>query len=336
MSGKPLVTVLDAPTIEGRRFTASTPLPDYWALTKPEINLLIAIATFAGFYLGRPSGTHEFPFLLLIHTLFGTLLVASGTGTLNQYMERRFDAQMRRTARRPLAAGRMQPSSVLRFGVTLSVAGVAYLAATTNILASLLTVATLASYLFLYTPLKRITPLSTLVGAIPGAMPPLIGSAAVSGRLASEAWVLYLILFLWQFPHFMAIAWMYREDYDRAGYLVLPKGKARVPFVTLETFLPLLAVVATSMVQFPTQHAAMFYCASALLGLGFLYFGLKLRAATVEVGRTPTARGVDSLPSVVVRAKRDTVQSGQNVIHVPAQQILDRLFRWKRRRTASP
>ena len=125
MSGKPLVIVLDAPTfdaptIEGRRFTASTALADYWALTKPEINFLIAIATFAGFYLGRPSGPHGFPLLLLVHTLFGTLLVASGTGTLNQYLERRFDAQMRRTARRPLAAGRMEPSSALWFGIALT------------------------------------------------------------------------------------------------------------------------------------------------------------------------------------------------------------------------
>ena len=122
-----------------------------------------------------------------------------------------------------------------------SVAG--YLALTTNLLASLLAVATLASYLFLYTPLKRITPLSTLVGAIPGAMPPLIGSAAASGKLCSEAWVLYPILFLWQFPHFMAIAWMYREDYDRAGYLVLPRGHSRDRIATLQTILPLLLLV---------------------------------------------------------------------------------------------
>jgi protoheme IX farnesyltransferase len=115
----------------------------------------------------------------------------------------------------------------------------------------------LLTYLFLYTPLKRKTPLCVLVGAFPGAMPPLIGWAAASGRLNSEAWALYAILFLWQFPHFIAIAWMYREDYDRAGYLVLPKGNARVPFVTLETLLPLLTLVAISMVRFPTRHAAL-------------------------------------------------------------------------------
>jgi protoheme IX farnesyltransferase len=173
---------------------------DYWALTKPEINFLIAIATFAGFYLGWPAQLHGFPFLLLIHTLLGTLLVASGTGTLNQYLERRFDAQMRRTARRPLAAGRLEPSSARWFGILISFAGSIYLAAAVNALASLLAILTLVSYLTLYTPLKRKTPLCTVVGALPGAMPPLIGWAAASGKLSFEAWVLCALLFLWRFP----------------------------------------------------------------------------------------------------------------------------------------
>jgi protoheme IX farnesyltransferase len=125
----------------------------------------------------------------------------------------------------------------------------------------------------LYTPLKRKTPLCVLVGAFHGAMPPLIGWAGASGRLNIEAWILYAIVFLWQFPHFMAIAWMYREDYDRAGYLVLPKGKTRVPFVIMETLLPLIALVGCSIVQFPTRHPTVFYSAVVLLGLGFLYFG---------------------------------------------------------------
>ncbi|MGB9202471.1 MAG: heme o synthase, partial [Terriglobales bacterium] len=239
-------------------------------------NFLIGIATFAGFYLGRPSAPHQFPFLLLIHTLFGTLLVASGTGTLNQYIERRFDAQMRRTSRRPLASGRMEPSSALWFGITLAVAGAGYLAATTTILASLLAVATLASYLFVYTPLKRITPFSTLVGAIPGAMPPLIGSAAASGRLSSDAWVLYLILFLWQFPHFMAIAWMYREDYDRAGYMVLPRGRSRDRIATLQTILPLLfLVLATPLPAVWRESGPLYLVGALLLSLSFLYFGMR-------------------------------------------------------------
>ena len=133
----------------------------------------------------------------------------------------------------------------------------------------------LMTYLFLYTPLKRKTSLCVLAGAFPGAMPPLIGWASASGRLNIEAGILYAIVFLWQFPHFMAIAWMYREDYDRAGYLVLPKGNARIPFMTLETLLPLLALVAISIVQFPTRHAAIVCCAGALLSVGFLYFGLE-------------------------------------------------------------
>jgi protoheme IX farnesyltransferase len=250
-------------------------LSDYWALTKPEVNFLILITTGVGFYLGCGSEARPLSFLGLFNTLLGTLLVASGTGTLNQYIERKFDAQMRRTSRRPLAAGRLEPSAVLAFGILLAVAGSTYLAIAAGRLASLLALLTLLSYLFLYTPLKRRTPLCVLVGAFPGAMPPLIGWAAASGRLNMEAWLLYAILFLWQFPHFMAIAWMYREDYDRAGYLVLPKGNTRIPFVTLETLLPLLALIAISIVQFPTVHPPIVYCVEALLGVGFLYFGLE-------------------------------------------------------------
>jgi protoheme IX farnesyltransferase len=275
MSGKPLMMPVDTPTVAKRHFTAFAMLSDYWALTKPEVNFLILITTFAGFYLGCADAGRQFSFLALFNTLLGTLLVASGTATLNQYIERQFDAQMRRTSRRPLAAGRLEPSAVLAFGILLSVAGSIYLAIAAGMLASLLALLTLLSYLFLYTPLKRRTPLCVLVGAFPGAMPPLIGWAAASGRLNMEAWLLCAILFLWQFPHFMAIAWMYREDYDRAGYLVLPKGNARIPFVALETLLPLLGLVTISIVQFPTRHAAIFYCAGALLGLGFLYFGLE-------------------------------------------------------------
>ncbi len=201
---------------------------DYWALTKPDINFLIATVTAAGFYLGLPVERRGFPFLLLIHTLLGTLLLSSGASALNQFMERRFDARMRRTARRPLAAGKLEPASALRFGLLLSITGSVYLAVAVNILASLLSVVTLVTYLFVYTPLKRKTPWCTLAGAFPGAMPTLIGRAAASREVSAEAWGLYSILFLWQFPHFMAIAWMYREDYARAGYLVLlPDSRAR-------------------------------------------------------------------------------------------------------------
>ena len=254
---------------------AGSTLSDYWALTKPEVNFLILITTGIGFYLGCANEARLFSFAGLLNTLLGTLLVASGTGTLNQYVERKFDGQMRRTARRPAAAGRLTPAAVLAFGIALAAAGTVYLAATVNLLASAFAALTLLTYLFLYTPLKRKTSLCVLVGAFPGAVPPLIGWAGASGRLNIEAWILYAIVFLWQFPHFMAIAWMYREDYDRAGYLVLPKGKTRVPFVILETVLPLIVLVGCSIMQFPTRHPAIFYCSGALLGLGFLYFGME-------------------------------------------------------------
>ena len=275
MSGQPIISEVTSSAGKARLSAGLRLLADYWALTKPEVNFLILITTGVGFYLGCRNEARPLSVLALFNTLFGTLLVASGTGTLNQYIERKFDAQMRRTARRPAAAGRLKPAAVLTFGIVLAVAGSIYLAIAANLLASLLTILTLLTYLFVYTPLKRKTPLCVLVGAFPGAMPPLIGWAAASGRLNIEAWILYAIVFLWQFPHFMAIAWMYREDYDRAGYLVLPKGSARIAFVTLETLLPLVALGAISIVQFPTRHAVIFYCASALLGLGFLYFGLE-------------------------------------------------------------
>jgi len=268
-----------APAVNARQ-TLTAPVraavADYWTLTKPEINLLIAIATLAGFYLGRPSGPYEFPFLLLIHTLFGTVLVASGSGTLNQYIERRFDAQMRRTARRPVAAGRIKPSTALWSGIGLSAAGAVYLAVAANVLASLLAVFALASYLFAYTPLKRKTPLCTFVGALPGAMPPLIGYAAAVGRLSLEAWILYLILFLWQFPHFMAIAWMYREDYDRAGYLVLPRGHSIDRCATLQTILPLLLLVPAALLPSVWCECGLIYLLGALLlSVSFLYCGMQ-------------------------------------------------------------
>jgi protoheme IX farnesyltransferase len=275
MSGQSIITQeLRSFESQHKRFAGST-LSDYWALTKPEINFLILITAGVGFYFGYRDAGRPLSFLALFNTLLGTLLVASGTGTLNQYIERKFDAQMRRTARRPAASGRLKPAAVLAFGIVLAGAGSVCLAAAVNPLTSVLAILTLLSYLFVYTPLKRKTPLCVLVGAFPGAMPPLIGWTGASGRLSIEAGILFGILFLWQFPHFMAIAWMYREDYDRAGYLVLPKGNMRIPFVTLETLLPLLALLAISVVQFPIRHAAIFYCAGILLSLGYLYFGLK-------------------------------------------------------------
>ena len=271
MATESSIAALEVASAQRAHFVRSKVLADYWALTKPEVNFLIVITTFAGFCLARPVMSYDFPLTLLMHTLAGTLLVASGAGALNQFMERCFDAQMRRTARRPLVSGSVKPVAVLWFGILLSSAGGVYLAMAVNALASLLAVLALLSYLFLYTPLKRRTPLCTLVGAFPGAMPPLIGWAAASGRLSLEAWVLFAMLFLWQFPHFMAIAWLYREDYDRAGYLVLPRGKRRNRFVAWWSVLPALALIPLSLIPVFLGSAGPVYAVGALL-LGSYFF----------------------------------------------------------------
>jgi protoheme IX farnesyltransferase len=276
MSQRSALTRFSPIAVEERHSGRPTPLSDYWALTKPEVNLLILITTFVGFYLA-PASDGRFSFARLFNTLLGTLLVASGTGGLNQYLERKFDAQMRRTARRPAAAGRLKPSAVLAFGTLLAAVGSIYLAIAVNLLASVLATLTLVAYLFVYTPLKRKTPLCVIVGAFPGAMPPLIGWAASSGSLAHHAWILYALLFLWQFPHFMAIAWMYREDYARAGYLVIPQdGGARARFLDCQTVLPLLALVPLSLLPGLAVTWPLFYWIGALfLSLGFLYYGMQ-------------------------------------------------------------
>jgi protoheme IX farnesyltransferase len=191
----------------------------YVTLTKPDVTFLVVITTVAGFYLGS-TGLPDW--MLLLRTLCGTALVAGGTAALNQYIECDIDAVMRRTASRPLPAGQLQPRQVLVFGLATIFVGTAWLAIAVNALSSGLALATCLLYLCLYTPLKKHTTYATAVGAIPGALPPLIGWAAAHGSLSVGAWVLFAILFFWQFPHFMAIAWMYREDYARGGIRMLP------------------------------------------------------------------------------------------------------------------
>jgi heme o synthase len=276
MATKPILAALDVSLVQGRRIASSNVLFDYWELTKPEINFLIAITAATGFWIGSPAAPPHFPWMRFIDTLLGTVFVASGAATLNQLIELQYDAQMRRTARRPLASGRIARSHALWFGVLLSVFGVVYLAISTNAFASLLATLTLLSYLFLYTPLKRITPLCTLVGAVPGAAPPLIGWTAACGHLDAAAWVLFAIVFLWQFPHFMSIAWMYREDYARAGYLVLPKSKLRDRFVTWQSLLPGLGLFIVGIAPALRGQSGIAYFAGALvLGVVFLYYSAR-------------------------------------------------------------
>ena len=191
----------------------------YWALTKPDVSLLVLITTAAGYYMGARGSLNWWH---MLQTVLGTGLIAAGTAALNHYIERESDRYMRRTAGRPLPTGALQPREALSFGITLSVAGALYLYFTVGWLAALVGSAACVSYLVAYTPLKKRTVWATFVGAFPGAVPPVIGWVAASGALDAGALLLFAILFLWQFPHFHAISWMYREDYARAGILMLP------------------------------------------------------------------------------------------------------------------
>lgn len=247
---------------------------DYFALTKPRITWLILMSTGVGYLFGLRG---EWDLLTLLHTILGTGLLASGTATLNQWYERDEDAKMRRTERRPIPAGRVTPGKAAIFGILLSATGFLELSLAVNLLTGLLGLITLASYLLLYTPLKKRSPLSTTVGAFPGAMPPLIGFAAASGTLTAEAWVLYGILFLWQFPHFYSIAWMYREDYGRAGILMLPVVEPDGRSTSREIVLYSLALIPASLLPALLSMSGRIYlCGALLLSSFYFYTGLRV------------------------------------------------------------
>lgn len=205
-------------TVVQRRSAIGSVVQDYLELSKARIVFMVILTTLAGFLMASAGSVQP---LLLIHTLLGTAFVAAGTNALNQWWERDLDRKMKRTCRRPLPDGRITPAAAFVFATSISIVGIAYLWVLCGALASILSFVTLTSYLFAYTPLKRITPHSLLIGAIPGAIPPMIGWAAVRGGLDAGAWILFAILFLWQLPHFLAIGWMYRDDYARAGFRVV-------------------------------------------------------------------------------------------------------------------
>jgi protoheme IX farnesyltransferase len=254
--------------------TLRSKVRDYYVLTKPEVNLLILMTTSAGFYLGsRPP----LRVVALLNTLLGTLLVASGTATLNQWMERLWDGRMRRTARRPIPSGRLNPADAFLFGVLLSVSGALYLATSVNRLSSLLAASTLLSYLLIYTPLKRRTSLCTLLGAFPGAMPTLIGWAGAANRIDWRAWYLFAILFLWQFPHFLAIALMYREDYARADYRMLPRFDQDARFTRAEILGFAVVLVAATLVPVLSHGGSAYFSLMGLAGTFLMFHVVKLR-----------------------------------------------------------
>ena len=262
--------------------TAVAPLPRlstrdriaaYAELTKPRITFLIVLTSAAGFALASPGAVN---YSALLSAMFGIALLSSGIATLNQYIERDLDSLMRRTADRPLPSGKLHPNEALIFGWTLTIVAEVYLALMVNPLSALLGLTVIAGYLFAYTPLKTRTTLSTMVGAFPGAVPPLIGWAAARGEIGLEAWVLFAILFLWQFPHFLAIAWMYREDYGRAGILMLPvvEPEGRVTAQQIVVYTVLLLPVSLLPTALGTS-GKIYFVGAIVLGLLFLYSSIR-------------------------------------------------------------
>ncbi len=245
---------------------------DYLELTKPRVTLMVVITMAFGFYLGSRGAMD---WLLLVHALIGTALVAGGTSALNQYWERDLDAKMLRTKNRPLPSGRLQPRAALLFGSIISATGIAELFFMVNGLTALLAAATLFSYVFLYTPLKQKNSLSTIVGAVPGALPPLGGWTAARNDLSIEGWILFAILFIWQLPHFLAIAWIYREDYLRGGFPMLTVIDPEGDSAGRQIISNCLALLPVSLLPTIVGMAGRFYFIGALaLSLFFLGCGI--------------------------------------------------------------
>lgn len=238
---------------------------DFFELTKPRITFMVLIATLVGFYMGSEGSVQS---MLLLHTILGTALVAAGASSFNEYLERDLDAQMVRTRTRPIPGGRMAPSDALIFSIVISAVGVAYLATFVNLLTALLGAGTLASYVLLYTPLKTRTTWCTLIGAFPGAAPPLMGWTAAHGDLGTVGLSLFAIQFLWQMPHFFAIAWMFTEDYKRAGFRVHSRGVA----TGRQIILYCSALIPVSLLPTLFGSTGRRYLVGALM-LGFVYLG---------------------------------------------------------------
>ena len=271
---------------------------DYLELTKPSVVWLILMSAGVGFYMAPVP----LDVLMLLHAMLGTALLTAGTGALNQWLEREADGKMRRTENRPLPAGRLRSGPALVFGGLLSFAGLVYLLVAVNPLTALLGLLTWGSYLGLYTPLKSRTWLSTFVGSFPGAMPPMIGWAAAHNEIGIEALVLFAILFLWQFPHFYSIAWMYREDYARAGIRMLPVVEPDGASTGRQIVWYAAALLPVSLAPVWLGMAGFVYLAAALvLGLAYLYFGVVLaRAKTGADARRLLQVSVVYLPLVYI------------------------------------
>jgi len=252
-------------------------LGDYFQLFKVRVTSLVVITAWTGFYMGAAKSGVSSLRWTLVNALLGIGVTCAGSAALNEVLEHRVDALMRRTRNRPLPAGRMNLATGLTAGILTTLLGPIYLSLTTNVLTGVLALATAVTYLAFYTPLKRISPISTFVGAFPGAMPPLLGWTAVRGKLEIEAIFLFLIVFFWQFPHFQAIAWMYREDYEAAGIKMLPVVDQAGHSVIRQMLTYCSTLISVSLVPTLLRMTGKIYLFGALvLGLGFLWFVLRL------------------------------------------------------------
>ena len=249
-------------------------LKDFWDLTKPRMNVVVVVTTMAGYYLTAPAPVE---WVRLIATLVGTALAAAGASVLNQVMERDYDALMQRTANRPVPAGRIRPLEASLFGLLLAIAGIALLVIDVNVVTAGLGAITLATYLLVYTPAKRCTTLCTLVGAIPGAIPVMMGCTAATGRITAMALALFLILFAWQIPHFLSIAILYRDDYAKGGFHMLPVADRSLQVTGRQIVLYCLALIPVSLVPVILGTAGWAYLAVAIvLNAMFTWCGVTL------------------------------------------------------------
>jgi protoheme IX farnesyltransferase len=279
----------------------------YADLVKARLTFLVLLTTLVGFYLGWRGPMN---YWLMLHTVLGTALVASGAAALNQLLERDYDAKMRRTANRPLPSGRLQPATVMIFGGVCAVAGIIYLALLVNPLTSVIGAVSLVSYLFIYTPLKRVTWLNTAIGAIPGALPPLMGWTAAHGELSRGGWALFAILFFWQLPHFLAIAWIYREEYAKAGFVMLPVIDPEGERTARQAVSHTLGLLPISLCPFLFHLTGPIYLLGALaLGLAFVWFAMQFaRELTVARARQLFYVSITYLPLLLILMVWDKVK----------------------------
>ncbi|MGZ0709362.1 heme o synthase [Coraliomargarita sp. W4R53] len=242
-------------------FSLRSRVNGYYELTKPRLSFMSVVTAVIGYLSADPSRD----FGVLASLLIGTSLAAGGAAVLNQWLERESDAQMVRTKDRPIPTGQIAPYNALMFGMGLTIFGTYLLYAGANPLAGLLTAATVASYVLLYTPLKKLTTWNTLVGAVPGALPPLIGWAAAEGRISTLGWILFAILFLWQMPHFFAIAWTYRKDYQKGGFIMLSNADESGIIVARQAFAFAIALVVSTLLPTLLGYASWGYGAVAII-----------------------------------------------------------------------